>query len=175
MKLGIMFLSLLCLAGIGAGQQGERDRLAPPQGSPAKRLASFTFDMQTGKLIWMVQSGVSQGDKFVPSSEEHYEISPDDAVMTFNGQKRGFTQQEATWLKSVLHVLSVYCAESTIWWDQGQGTPLDGQGKPLSPPSKPSPNSSPDDDQDLAPHKIQMPFPHPAPGSVRLIAMRFVH
>ena len=53
--------------------------------------------------------------------------------MAFAEHRRGFTKEEATSLHRLLDTLSLYCAESVIWWDQGQGEPLDG--KPASKPA----------------------------------------
>ena len=52
-------------------------------------------------------------------SEERYEISPNDAVMAFQGEKRGFTDVDATRLLNLLHVLTGYCIQSTVWWYEG--------------------------------------------------------
>ena len=143
---------------------GEADRLQ--QGTPAKRLAAVTWDPQAGKLEWVVQSGFERNGEFTPSpgQEAHYEITPEQARMAFQGQQRGFTQQEASWLQGLLHVLTVYCAESTVWWEQGQGTPQD-KGSPVQ--QSPS-------DEDLSPHKVVQPLPRKTPGAVQLVAIRAI-
>jgi hypothetical protein len=150
--------------------EGQADRLK--EDTPAKRVASIHWDTQSGKLQWVVQDGVERNGEFVPSSsgEAHYEISPEEAVMAFQGQQRGFTDQEATWLQHLLHVLTVYCAESTVWWDQGQGTPLD-HGKPKAQP--PSDDHDPNQ-PDTNPHKVVNPPLRQSPGSVRLVAVRLI-
>jgi hypothetical protein len=66
-----------------------------------------------------------KGTEFVASSSDRYEIAPDEAVMQFSTEKRGFTEQEAVNLHRMLDTLSLYCAESVVWWDEGQGTKLD--------------------------------------------------
>jgi hypothetical protein len=152
--------------------QGDADRL-PQQDTPAKRVASVKWNIETGKLEWVVQSGVERNGQFVPSSkEEHYEISPEDAKMVVQGQQRAFTSQEADWLQSLLHVLTVYCAESTIWWEQGKGTPLDEQGKPLNNGQPSSPPADHSNGLDTTPHKVLLnPAPQrKVPGAVRLVA-----
>jgi hypothetical protein len=139
------------------------------EGTPAKRIASVTWNTQEGKLEWVVQSGFIKNEDFVPSGEEtHYEISPEEAIMAFQGQQRGFTGQEANWLQGLLHVLTVYCAESTVWWDQGEGVPLD-HGKPVGqPPAERSP------DPDTALHKVANSPQPKTPGSVRLVAVKMI-
>lgn len=130
-------------------------------GTAVKRVGSITWNGQTGKLEWSVQSGVMRDGKFDPSSEEaHYEITPEQAMMAFEGKQRGFTDQEATWLQGLLHVLTVYCAESTMWWDQGLGTPMD-HGKPTAEPA----------DSENPPQKVINFPPKKTPGAVRLIAL----
>jgi hypothetical protein len=146
----------------GNGSKGE-------EATPAKRVASVTWNAQSGKLEWVVQSGFIRNEDFVPSGEEtHYEISPEEAIMAFQGQQRGFTDQEAAWLQGFLQVLTLYCAESTVWWDQGEGVPLD-RGKPTGrPPAGKSP------DPDTAPHKVLTPPQRKTPGSVRLVAVKMI-
>ena len=71
--------------------------------------------------------------EFVRSSEEKYEISPDRATMATTAETRGFDDNEAATLHHLLDVLSLYCAESVVWWDEGQGTPLPPGAKPAGP------------------------------------------
>jgi hypothetical protein len=149
---------------------GNADRLQ--QDTPAKRVSSIKWDTQTRKLEWTVQSGVERNGHFIPSSqEEHYEIAPEQAIMAFQGQQRGFTTQEADWLQQLLHILTVYCAESTVWWAEGQGIPLDKDGKPLNNGKSPA---TPANSQDNAPHKVQYPPQRKVPGTVPLIAQRMI-
>jgi hypothetical protein len=156
--------------------QGSADRLAPDQGTPGqgtavKRIASVTWNAEAGKLEWVVQSGVMRGDgHFVPSSEEtHYEITPEQAMMAFQGQQRGFTDQEAVWLQGLLHVLTVYCAESTVWWDQGLAVPQE-QGKPAAAP----PAAEPPADSDNPLQKVlNLPL-RKTPGVTQLVALNQV-
>ena len=135
-----------------------------------KRLASLTWDPQTGKLSWVVQTGTEGAAGFAASSEERYEIAPKEAIMTSAGQKREFTDQQATWLGNLLHALSTYCVASTIWWYRG-GNPPPPDGKPVtSPPSTPE-APKPGGTTDTAPQKVaepqnlKMPFmrPHTQP------------
>jgi hypothetical protein len=115
--------------------------LLPAQGnapSSVKRLDSVTWDLKTHKLVWVVQTGNEEKGSFVPSASAKYEISPNEAVMASGEEKRGFTQEEAASLNDLLNVLSLYCAESTVWWDQGQGTRVDKKTTaPGAPAGKP--------------------------------------
>jgi hypothetical protein len=127
-------------------KQGEASRNAQPPKEPearngaTKKLASVTWNLNTHKLIWTIATGKTVNGSFVPSSEDRYEISPDDAVMAFSNEKRGFTPEEASSLHRLLDVLSLYCAESVVWWDEGQGVPIDPSGKQ---PEKAKPGGKP--------------------------------
>ena len=92
-----------------------------------KRLSSLTWDLNTHKLVWVVENGSEVGGQFVPSSKESYEISPDEASMAFAAEKRGFSETEAGNLQHLLDVLSLYCAESVAWWNAGEGVPISGK------------------------------------------------
>jgi hypothetical protein len=100
-----------------------------------KRLGSVTWDLEAHKLVWAVQTGSLVDGRFVLASEEKYVISPDKARMVFSGEERIFDGQEALSLHKLLDVLSLYCAESVVWWDQGQGAPATKQ--PSIGPEKP--------------------------------------
>lgn len=114
--------------------------LLPAQGNApgaVKRLDSVTWDLKTHKLVWVVQTGTEKDGSFVPAASAKYEISPKEAVMALGEEKRGFTREEASSLNDLLNVLSLYCAESTVWWDQGQGTPVNKTTSPAAPDGKP--------------------------------------
>jgi hypothetical protein len=116
-----------------------------------KRLESVTWDLKSHKLIWTVQTGeAGSNGEFVAKTTERYEIIPDKALMAVREEKRGFTEQEAASLHKLLDTLSLYCVESVVWWERGEGDPLDANGKPLhkrqdSPPNphrRPRPDGS---------------------------------
>src|SRR5207248_2392489 len=94
-----------------------------PRSEEVKRLGTVTWDLDAHKLVWVVQKGAMVNGEFVPSSEQKYEISPDRALMAVEEEERGFDGDEAVSLHHLLDVLSLYCAESVVWWDEGQGTP----------------------------------------------------
>lgn len=122
---------LLSLAAVACAQDkkipGEK-RLGEQSTGDKKRLASVTWDLRSHKLVWEVQKGTVENGEFMVKSSDKYEISPDDAVMAFAQEKRGFTPEEAASLHKLLDTLSLYCAESVIWWDQGQGDKVDDKG-----------------------------------------------
>jgi hypothetical protein len=90
-----------------------------------KRLRSVNWDLTSHKLVWVVQTGSVENGEFKSTSSDTYEISPDKAVMTYAGERRGFTAEEAVVVHKLLDTLSLYCAESVVWWDKGQGVKLD--------------------------------------------------
>lgn len=95
-----------------------------------KRLESVTWDLKSHTLVWVIQTGEEKNGQFVANRSDRYEIKPDKATMSFANEMRGFTQEEAASLHKLLDTLSLYCAESVVWWDQGEGQPLDGNGTP---------------------------------------------
>ncbi len=119
---------LLAVAAISCAQDRKAPAKEPDNNSENKRLESVTWDLKSHKLIWVVQKGTERNGEFVPSASDRYEITPDDAVMAFSNERRGFTEEEAASLHKLLDTLSLYCAESVIWWDQGEGTRLNGPG-----------------------------------------------
>jgi hypothetical protein len=131
-------LLLLLSTGVLIWAQDKPAEKAEPN-KPAdsvKRLDSVTWDLNTHKLVWVVQTGTQVGGEFIPSSSARYEVSPDEASMQFADEKRGFTAEEAASLHHLLDVLSLYCAESTVWWDQGKSDSLE-QKTNTAPAAKP--------------------------------------
>ena len=102
-----------------------------------KRLGKVTWDLDAHKLVWVVQKGSMVDGEFVPASEQRYEISPDQARMIVEDEERGFDGDEAVSLHHLLDVLSLYCAESVVWWDEGQGAPAKTLKQPSNGVEKP--------------------------------------
>jgi hypothetical protein len=122
----ILFLSL---AAISCAQERKAENNNGPKAREKKRIASVTWDLNSHKLVWVVQKGTVDNGEFHASASENYEISPDEAVMAFAEERRGFTEEEAAGLHKLLDTLSLYCAESVVWWDEGKGQKLDGKDK----------------------------------------------
>ena len=132
-------LFLLLIAGLAVAQDKAPDK-AP---DTVKRLDSVTWDLNTHKLTWVVQTGTQANGEFTPTSSLRYEVSPDEASMASKDEKRGFTEEEAASLHHLLDVLSLYCAESTVWWEQGQGSPTESSPLEHKTTTKSSPNPKP--------------------------------
>lgn len=136
---------LMCCVGVscaeerkegGAAQAAPKHRDVQPD---KKRLESVTWDLKSHKLVWVVQTGEPGANgEFVAKTSERYEISPDDAIMAVKAEKRGFTEQEAASLHRLLDTLSLYCVESVVWWDRGEGDPIDGNGQRVKKKETPS-------------------------------------
>jgi hypothetical protein len=110
MKSAVAML-LLC-AGLGCAQDTKPTEV--------KRLSAVTWDLSTHKLVWTVEKGTVVDGEFVPVTKVKYEVSPDEAFMAYAGEKRALGDEEAASLHQLLNVLSVYCAESVVWWEHGQ-------------------------------------------------------
>ncbi len=131
-----------------------------------KRLDSVTWDLNTHKLVWVVQTGTHVDGEFVPSASSRYEVSPDEASMMFADEKRGLTEEEASSLHNLLDILSLYCAESTVWWDKSK---TDSEGRvPME--QKTTTTAKPDGkpvkvDQPQQP-KVEQPQPQAQPKRI---------
>jgi hypothetical protein len=127
-----------------------------------KRLGSVTWDMATHKLVWMVEEGTLVDGGFVPSSGVKYEISPDDAMMMFGEEKRHFGAEEAANLHLLLNVLSRYCVDSVVWWEQGPSGPTSPQQSPHgSPQESPQPGPVTKPEQPAEPKQPVAPVGKP--------------
>ena len=128
-----MKTALVLMLSFGAACFAADPTIQPGKAGEVKRLGSVTWDLEVHKLVWTIQKGSLVNGQFVMSSEEKYTISPDKARMMFADQERTFDGQEALSLHKLLDVLSIYCAESVVWWNQGQGMP----STPSTVPAKP--------------------------------------
>jgi hypothetical protein len=122
---------LLSFAAISCAQDRR------PEDKDKKRLSTVTWDLKSHKLIWEIQTGRDVDGEFEANATSRYEISPDEAVMAVASERRAFTEAEAASLHKLLDTLSLYCAESVVWWNQGQGRRLKegepGKGRPAHP------------------------------------------
>jgi len=90
-----------------------------PKPVVVKRLASVTWDLDTHKLVWVVQKGAEVNGEFVLSSSDKYEISPEEASMASKDEKRDLGIEDAGSVTDLINLLSLYCAETTDWWEEG--------------------------------------------------------
>ncbi len=128
----------------GASRRGAAARIDTVQDSvdTPRRLESFSWNPVKHRLTWDISRGEHKtGEKeYHPVSTDHYEIYMDDATMTYNGETRRFNENEATKVRVVMDVISRYAADSTVWWEEGQGDPVDGKGNtPATPRTRRKP------------------------------------
>src|SRR4051794_26388981 len=139
--LATIVFSMACIFSSHAQTNGAEK--AEPKADDLRRLESVTWDLKTHTLKWTVQKGTEVKGEFQPASTEHYEISPDVAMMKVADEKRGIEHDEAALLHRLLDTISIYCAESVVWWDHGEGARItddaDRSAKPdTKPESKPT-------------------------------------
>lgn len=105
--------------------------IALAQEKPARRLEGITWNPATHKLTWTVsEGGTDREGKFQAKDKISYEIDMDAATMSLNGEDRRFSKAEAVRVHALMDVLAKYAAESTVWWESGEGEPIrGGEGK----------------------------------------------
>jgi len=95
-----------------------------------RRLESVTWSPSDHKLTWVISTGAKDtAGKYKPAKSQTYNIDMSAATMTLNGEGRRFSRDEAKNVQVLMDLVSKYAVESTIWWDQGQGTPLGKENK----------------------------------------------
>ena len=110
----------------------------PSDDHTPRRLESFTWDSVKHQLTWKVSRGESAGESYKPLTTDQYNIDMDKATMTFAGETRRFSEEEATNVQALMGLISQYAVESTVWWENGEGEPLGGNGSRVpQPPRKP--------------------------------------
>jgi hypothetical protein len=115
-------------AGQNVAQHQDPDQDNPASGT--RRLETVSWNAVSHELTWVISKGEKVGTDFRALSKDNYLIKLDTATMTYNGETRGFSKQEAANVHVLMDLVSKYAADSTIWWDQGQGDKLDGNGVP---------------------------------------------
>ena len=98
-----------------------------------RRLESVTWDSVKHELTWDVSKGEKNGEAYQPHSKDRYQINMDRATMTVNGESRRFSEDEASNVRTLMDFISRYALESTVWWENGEGDPVDGRGTPSKP------------------------------------------
>lgn len=146
MKTALTAILSLAAFALGSHAQTIGVEKTEPKADEVRRLESVTWDLKTHTLRWTVQKGTEVKGEFQPSAALQYEISPDAALMRVADEKRGFEQDEAALLHSLLDTISIYCAESVVWWDHGQGARITDDADRAKPEVRPDskPDSKPD-------------------------------
>ncbi len=165
--------ALLALPAIGCAQEGRRaqNQESPPnlraaqQEQPQdpetpRRLESVTWNSVNHELMWVISSGdKSGGTLYRAAASANYRISLDDATMTFDGETRRFSREEASNVRVLMDLIGKYAVDSTVWWEDGQGEPASGQEKKEE-RTAPKPEA-PSDDDSVAILRVAMRTPAP--------------
>jgi hypothetical protein len=131
---------------------------APEKSTPApekpvkvvfRRLESVSWNPVRAELTWMLSVWDPTISTEQPAGQERYVIHLDKAVMEFQEEARGFDNDEAKRVRSLMDLISRYALESTVWWGRGGGTPEDHHGD-SSPQDRDrlNPKEAPDGGQD---------------------------
>ena len=121
-RVTILTLSLIFAA---EAQQDE------PKKRQARRLDSVTWSPSDHKLTWTVIDGSLKDGKFEPGKKISFEINMDAATMHASGEDRRFSKQEAASVHRLMDLVAKYAAESTLWWEAGEGERLDGDSSKI--------------------------------------------
>jgi hypothetical protein len=112
---------------MAVGQQGGADQ----REKPVRRLEAITWNPVEHKLTWTVSQGSMKGKgNFVESEKFSYEIDMDAATMSTSGEGRRFSKSEAASVHALMDLVAKYAAESTVWWDAGEGEPIPKDATP---------------------------------------------
>jgi len=156
----LILAALLALPAIGCAQerrsaqnQERTPNLLPAQqeepesAEPSRRLESVTWNSIKHELTWVISNGEKTGGSlYRPGASENYRISLDQATMSFAGETRHFSKEEASNVHVLMDLIGKYAVDSTVWWEDGQGEPTNGRHpKEQRSPAKPA---APADDDD---------------------------
>lgn len=128
-------LALLGLLAVPGCAQERQEKT--PEARPARvprRLESVTWNSVKRELTWVISRGErdQKTGAYKPLTMDTYLINMDKATMTFNGETRGFSKQEAMNVTALLDIIAKYAIESTLWWDQGHGRRVNEKDEPAA-------------------------------------------
>jgi hypothetical protein len=123
---------------------GDERKLPDAEDSP-RRLETVTWNSVSHELTWIISKGEKKdGGSYKAFGSQNYLINMDDATMSFSGEMRRFSKEEATNVHVLMDLIAKYAIDSTVWWDNGQGEPVKGNGKGKKEPDKPHQNDQDD-------------------------------
>jgi hypothetical protein len=124
------------------------DRKSPDaSGTSSRRLESVTWNSVKHELTWVISKGEKKGGaSYKPLGSANYLINMDEATMNVSGETRRFSKEEAANVHVLMDLIAKYAVDSTVWWDDGQGEPVNGDGKGKHEPEKPRHRGRENDD-----------------------------
>jgi hypothetical protein len=157
----ILLVATLSLSGFAFGADPKTQSTTEPQDGQLRRLDSVTWDLKTHTLTWIVQQGTEEDGKFVSTGSQRYQVTPDNAVMAVADETRGLQQDEAALLHRLLDTLSIYCAQSVVWWDRGEENlePSTREATPNLKPERPAKQGEEETKDKAAPAKPAKALP----------------
>ncbi len=137
----------------------EKDEPKAPE--QPRRLETVTWNSVKHELTWVISSGdrAKKGDGgglFQPEHSANYQISLDEATMSFEGETRRFSREEASNVHVLMDLIAKYAVDSTVWWEDGQGEPLDPK-KPNQERTPAKPEKLNNDDESVATLRVAAP------------------
>lgn len=134
-----------------------------------RRLETVTWNPSEHKLTWIVSSGeVDPQGGFKAKTSQTYVIDMDAATMSYSGEDRKFSSDEATRVHRLMDLVAKYAVESTVWWDDGQGEKLDKNRKRDQTVKHTTP--APERSRETTP-RSRRPSPQPTGASTVLISL----
>ena len=94
----------------------------------ARRLEAVTWSPAEHKLTWTVVEGALNDGKFEGGKKTTFMIKMDEALMSLEGEDRRFSKTEAVSVHRLMDMVAKYAAESTVWWESGEGEPVQKGG-----------------------------------------------
>lgn len=95
----------------------------------ARRLESITWNPVEHRLSWTVVEGkLGDAGKFEGGKKTSFSIKMDEALMSLDGEDRRFSKTEAVSVHRLMDMVAKYAAESTVWWESGEGEPVQKGG-----------------------------------------------
>lgn len=108
------------------------DPTVDPAEKPHRRLENIRIDTVEGKLRWTISEGEMRDGKYEPLILlPEYEVDLDAATMRLGSEKRSIGQEDVGVISRIVSLVVRYMVESTIWWESGQGVPVE-QKKPAT-------------------------------------------
>jgi len=100
---------------------------AEDQGKKVQRLETVIWNPVTHILSWQISEGhIDVHGQYEPERLiESFFLEPQAAMMSFAGERQGFTHQEGDRVHDILDSLSHYLMSSTLWWQEGKDVSLE--------------------------------------------------